>query len=222
MAAQPLGNQPLASISMTSNDALHKFMADRILDAVKPLMTANNPRHLRRIANDVALIYIPLKFFISTGLVASLIESEHSPTEFWGLINAEIWQSLSARSDVVSSKSDRLIITEALKTQAELATLSENTQPENKPALLSAIIDAFWALQKLDICLTALMAIHSRDLQPQHKDVTHWLCLAIKRYLGEWQSALFANDPVLRERLSKPPESIQTISMEELDRRHGL
>jgi hypothetical protein len=49
--------------------------------------------------------------------------------------------------------------------------------------------------------------------------IPHWLCLAMKYYLNERQSAWFANDPVLQARLTSPATP---ISHEEMKQRLGL
>jgi hypothetical protein len=177
------------------------------------------------VLNEIVQIAVPLNILVNARfLEVNKANTEHteSPSQFLTDAIGEIWAGLGQQSGITFSPSDRRIILDFLKMQAELAELAGQTPEENQPALYDAVADAFWSLQKIILCFFAVGAILLKALEPHDGRVLHWLCLAMKQYIMEWRSALFANDPILQERLSRPLNTLSTISSDEMRKRLGL
>jgi hypothetical protein len=170
----------------------------------------------------LALDFAPINALVSARLISYAVEEGQSAIEVVNEISVEAWESLASQPSSVFSKSDRLILMEAMRVPSEITELEEETPPENMPALYSAMADAYWALLKIQLGIFAASLIQAGELKPLDHRVPHWICIALRGYINEWQSALFANNPVLQERLSRPLESLNLITTEELERRLGL
>jgi hypothetical protein len=222
MVTQVLQSPALIGLHREATDKTLQLLITRMLNLVRPLMNAQSPRLLRRMIDRVVLDYLPFKMLVSAKLLTPALEEDKTGSELMGELVGEGWQGLASQSSDIFSESDRHIIMGIMKMQGEIGLLADQTPPENVPALYSAFADAFWSIQKIDVATLTIGAIQYGELTPQHEKVIHWLCLALRQYLKEWQSALFSNNPVLQERLSRPLESLNTITTEELERRLGL
>ena len=204
------------------DDPEWRMLMTRTAEIMQPLLMANNSKQLRRRVERSVSDYTPIRVLLGFKLVSAASEAKQSGEDLVAEINAEIWDALGSESKVPCLPADRKILMEVLRHQAEFAALAENVPFENKAALLAAFMDGYWALQKLDLCISTVLFIALMELRTQRDETVHWLCLAARHYLNEWQSALFANDPVLQERLSRPLESLKTISSEEMRNRLEL
>jgi hypothetical protein len=222
MVTEVLQSPVLIGLRREATDKTFQLLMTRMLDSLGPLMSARSPRLLRRMIDRVVLDYLPFKMLASAKLLKPALEEGKTGSESLGEVVGEVWQGLASTSGDIFSDSDRRIIMEVMKMQADIGLLADQTPQENVPALYSAVADAFWSIQKIDVATLAVGAIQYGELTPQHEKIVHWLCLALRQYLKEWQSALFGNNPVLQERLSRPLESLNTITTEELERRFGL
>jgi hypothetical protein len=222
MVTQVLQSPALIGLRREETDQTIQFLTMRMLDSLRPLMSAQSPRVLRRMIDKIVLDYLPFKMLASAKLFKPALEKGKTGSEFMSELVGEVWQGLGSKSSDIFTDSDRRIITEVMKMQAEIVLLADQTSPENVPALYSAVADAFWSIQKIDVATMAVGAIQYGELTPQHEKIVHWLCLALRQYVKEWQSALFSNNPVLQERLSRPLDELKTISLDELEEELGL
>jgi hypothetical protein len=193
-----------------------------MIAVLQPLKDVENPRQLRRVLNRVVLDFYPINIVFNQMFLAIGTKLGQTPAQTLEDLVGELWSILKSQVKISVDQSDRMAILEYLKLQLELTRLFEQAPRVNQPAFYIAVADAFWALKKMDLCFMAIMAIGYKDLVPLEGKLAHWLCLAIKGYRKEWQSALLANDPVLQERLARPEDSLDLISTEEMERRLGL
>jgi hypothetical protein len=208
-----------AVIQPPADDLFRNLLAARIIKALTPLMNANNAREFRRIMKRVVTDYPPVKAWISVEIVAKAAESGKTTQGMVRATNVAFWEHLVAKAEALLSDKDRRVLLDVLWTSTELGALNDQVPDENREAWMSAFLDGYWALLELNVILSTVWLIAADELHPKNASVLHWLCLAAKRSIKGWHSAVFAHNPVLRERLRRPAK---TISDEEMGRRLGL
>jgi hypothetical protein len=222
VVAQVFQSTALINFRHALPDDVSKMLRERMLVDMRHIADARSLNQLRRIMGKLALDFAPINALVSARLISYAVEEGQSAIEVVNEISVEAWESLASQPSSVFSKSDRLILMEAMRVPSEITELEEETPPENMPALYSAMADAYWVLLKIQLGIFAASLIQAGELKPLDHRVPHWICIALRGYINEWQSALFANNPVLQERLSRPLESLNLITTEELERRLGL
>jgi hypothetical protein len=212
------------ALGISPHDPVLNALADKMLGVLRPLMDARNPRRLRRMVKDASYEFVPIKEFI-VPYMGNYAEARGLNTQ--ELIRDIVGAFYEAAHGEVNlerylSYADRRLFLKILGIQAEIGDLRQNTPQENRPALVSALIEAYWALQRVDVCFTAILAVCIGDLHPSETRIPHWLCLIADDAIEEFRSALFGNNPVLRERLSRSLHELKTTSLEDLERELGL
>ena len=220
MTTEVLGSAIALQNQRLSSPPEWDVMLDRATNLLQPLMAARNSKHLRRLIDSTVIDYVPVKSLMVATISAHRVEYAQTSGELTNSINTAIFDELSAHGEGIFSPSDKIIFLNVLKSQAEFVNLVETIPPENKPAFVAAFFDGYWAIQKIDICVTAILCVVSEYISPQHANIIHWLCLAMRRYLKEWQSALFLNSPALHDRLLR--RSPNLISHDDMRQRLGL
>jgi hypothetical protein len=222
VVAQIFQSAALVSFRQALTDDVSKMLLERMLIDIKPIADAGSLNQLRRIMGKLVLDFAPVNALISARLVSYAVEEGRTATGVVSDISDKVWVGFANHATDVFSKTDRLTLMKAMRALSEVTELGEKTPPENMPALYSATVDGYWALLKIQLGIIAAAIIQSGELKPKDHRVPHWICVALRGYLSEWQSALFGNNPVLQERLSHPLESLNTITTEEMERRLGL
>ena len=222
MAVAELQDIFSAKLSASSDDPIWEMLNSRLVTALQPVVAADNARHLRALVRSALAEFLPIRTIIGMGITQQATERHLTGQQTVAEINEKVWEILDPNVEWMFQTSDKKTLIHVIKAQAELGRLADEAPIENRADLLAAIADGFWALGKLDIVLTTVLLVALRELHPRHEKIVHWLCLAARDYLENWRSALFQNDPVLRERLSRPRGSLQTITSEEMKRRLGV
>jgi len=190
----------------------------RLLHIAHLLSQADNARELRRYLGEAVPEYMAVNWAMAKHLEEAARE-RGGWSELVHDIHGELFQMLNTGATDIFLAVDRRILLDVLKQNTRLVDLLTKVPAENARALNSALMDGIAALQKLDLIITTIALIASKEVAIENTRVLHWLCLAARWYLREFQSALFANNPVLRNRLS---HESRTISNEEMEHRLGL
>ena len=211
-----------AKLSASSDDPIWQMLNSRLVTTLRPVVEADNARQLRALVRKALAEFVPISTIIGMGMTQQATERNLTGQQTVAEINEGVWEILDPSVEWMFQNSDKRILINVLRDQAELARLADEAPIENRACFLAAIADGFWALRKLDVVLTTVLFVALRELHPRHDKTVRWLCLAARDYGAAWHSALFQNDPLLQERLSRPLGSLQTISSEEMKRRLGL
>ena len=217
----PGGGVVLAYQTVAPNP-LWRMLSDKMTVALSELMPATSPRGLRSRINRLLPDYASVRSV--TGILLSK-EATHqglTSNELVVSINQAAFAILEQGGNQFLSCKDAHIILAVMREEANFTELAENIPPENQPALYKALIEGYWTRHKLDMVISAALLIIVGDLQPVRRETTHWLCLAARQFLSEWESILFANNPVLRGRLSTPIEDLETVTLDEWEKELGL
>jgi hypothetical protein len=205
-----------------ATNALWKLLSEHITSTLSALMFATNPRHLRRLINNALPDYVSVKA-VATGIViGTAVERHQTGEELVVEVNQAAIQSLDEGVAQFLSEKDRHILLAVLREQAQLSSLVRKVPQENQGHLYHALIEGYWTRLKLDMVTSAALLVATGDLAPGRPEIPHWLCLAARQFLDEWESILFENNPVLHERLSKPLEDLALIPLEEWERELGI
>jgi hypothetical protein len=97
--------------------------------------------------------------------------------------------------DEIFRKNDTLMLWEATRTLIMVDALVSRTPKPNRGFLTAAFLDGFWSLQKLTMCLFAVILIADGSLKPTEDKIVHWLCLAMREYRNQWNRALMTHIP---------------------------
>ncbi len=197
---------------------IQELVARRLQDVMQPLMGATSARGLRTMVERAMVDYVPILETVFRQ-VASELARQGALSQQLISVFQEVLSAPEAEAGEFFSPSDKRTLLDAFRLQTRLNRIVRETPIENTPALINALIDGYWASTKVDLCVITARLVLSGELAPQRKDIPHWLCLAMRHYLNQWQSALFANNPVLQARLMSPDK---TVSHEEAKLLLGL
>ena len=210
---------PLSTpLPVASDDPQLEWLRSQLLYSVHSLGQVHNARNLRRSIAELATKYTFVKWVMHRQLEEAA-KKRGGWTELVRDMHSELYQVLNTGMKDIFLPGDRTILLDVLKENSRFVKLCDNIPNENTSSLYSAIMDGFAALQKLDLAITAIALIASKEVEIEDTRILHWLCLAARSYLRQFQSALFVNNPVLRNRLTT---KARTISNEEMESRLGL
>ena len=218
MVTKLVGTSLSTHLPTTSNDPQLEWFVSQLLCSVRSLAQVHNARNLRRLFDELVPKYTFMKWVLHEQWEEAA-KKQGGVTELVRDVHGELYEILNKGGTDIFLPGDCSILLDVLKENSRLAELSSKIPTENEPALYSAIMDGFAALQKLDLAITAIALVASQEVAIKDNRILHWLCLAARSYLKQFQSALFANNPVLRNRLTK---KARTISNEEMELRLGL
>jgi hypothetical protein len=201
--------------TLSQNPAI-EILIDRWIALLGSIVAAGNPRRLRATINAKVTDYERLNV-IFIALAESEFRAVNEKRSLTGWVNAELLDVLNSRQDEMLSKSDRNIVLDTTKALAFFETLLGETPNENKGFLAKALIDGFSAVQKLTMCLFTIVLVSDETLQPAQGKVPHWLCLAMRDYLNEWNTALMSHNPELDRRAREYDLTNKAMTDDELD-----
>lgn len=184
-----------------------------------PILSAKTRRDLYREVDETVFEYVAFKMLLMPSIMEEISREEGGLEGFLQRNNQANWEALADNPKLELSSSDKRMILEVLKGQFEIYHLFSKAEESKKEFAAIAIVDGFRPLQGIDLCLTAILFIAQGYLKPGSPNTLHWLCLAMKRCMKEFEGAVFAYNPELLRRLST---SGQTISTEEMESRLGL
>ena len=185
------------------------------------LVQSDNPKRLR--ANVKALVadYVRLNV-VTNALTGEKLDKTSPNRGISAWLNPEVLQSLADDPSESLSKKDREIILDVTKSLAFVEELLADTPKENRTFLAEAFVDGFWAVQKMTMCLSAVVSVSDGTMTPNKDKALHWICLAMQDYFNEWNTALMAHNPELHRRMWKDPENTRSLTEDELDEFLGL
>ena len=196
-------------------------VTEHAIDLLNAIVSADNPKRLRSNVKALVADYVKLNV-VARGVSVFDIEEVpaiHSLTT-WN--NSEILDSMASSRQGVLNKKDTETIVNATKSLAFLHELLNDTPKENRGFLMKAMLDGFWALQKMQMCLNAITFSLDGTLTPSNNKSTHWLCLALRDYFNEWNTALMSHNPELDRRAREYELTQEAMNTKELERRLGL
>lgn len=219
MVVSELSRDVALQVAQPSDDPTLRLLRDKVLKVADSLVQADNARQLRSAVNSAVRDYVPILEIVSGAIVAEIIKKQQTVQSIFQQLHEGVWDALEPNVGHVLSQLDRRIILDVLSDDQRLAEVVDEIPEENRAYLCGALIDGYWPLKKMALCLTSVLFISDGTLQPRNAKVAHWLCLAMRDYHKEWRIALFSNDPVLHSRLVTPGKK---ISIEEMEKRVGL
>ena len=196
-------------------------LVERMTALLGSLVEAGNARRLRATVKAHVADYVALTN-VSLGFVGSVFNEIPADRKVTAWHNAEILSAGSQSQNEWLTRRDKETVLDVTRSLALLEDLLAGTPKANSGLLAAALVEGFWALQKVTMCLSALALTLEGTLKPTKESVAHWLCLAMRDYLEEWNTALMSHNPVLHARLTQSPDDAGLLTTEELERRLGL
>lgn len=195
-------------------------LAQRLLELHTRLLESDSQRMFLKALGEVVAEYIPFKFIGAYELISRADREGKATTDVAIEVNQRVLGALVESGHSQFSLVDRKILLAAFRWQANLSKfIGEVAKSENSEWLAAAFVDGFWAIQRVDVCLSVAALIAQGVLPVRHKETLHWLSLAIRQSQREFDDSLFANNPELMRRLATEGK---VVSTEELERRLGL
>ncbi len=201
------------------DEATRQALTRRFSALVAPLLQATSAAQFKATLKKIAVDYVPFRSLFTTNQALETQRTNESVHDAYQRLNKDLWQALSTRGATALQAGDRAILLTVLKRQMDIPLLWENASTENRLQLFSAVLDGYWALLKLDLCISIVAFTVAGALRPKEEPFLHWSCLAARDALKEWESALFQHDPELRRRLTT---SGKTLTTEEVERSLGI
>ena len=185
------------------------------------LVQSDNPKRL--CANVKALVadYVRMNV-VANALTGEKLEKTSPNRGISAWLNPEVLQSLADNPPENLSKKDRAIILDVTKSLAFVEELLADTPTENRGFLAEAFVDGFWSIQKMTMCLSAVVLVSDGTMAPGNAKTVHWICLAMDDYYNEWNTSLMAHNPELDRRARQYELTKEGLTTEELERRLGL
>ena len=202
-------------------DPYLKFLFGRWTALLGSLVEAGNAKRLRATVKAQVVNHLTLNNVFLT-FAGSALDEIPANQGVMAWLNAELLSSGAAPGVESLSRKDRETVLDATKSLAMLEDLLAGTPVTNRGLLAAALLEGFWALQKVTMCLFALVLTLDGTLNPSNETMPHWLCLAVRDYLEEWNTALLSHNPALNARLFENPSETGFLTTEELQRRLGV
>ena len=172
-------------------------------------------RDINKALEETVFEYVAFKTLFMPSIIEEIPKDTGDTERFLQKSNEANWEILANNSQLGLSSADKRVILDGLKGQFDIHRLLNEVQEPNKEYAALAILDGFWAIQGIDLCLTLILFIARGYIEPGSPKTLHWLCLAIKRYLGEFFVATFVNNPELMRRLAAAGKTVSTEEMED-------
>jgi len=207
----------LLRLSIWSKDPKSEVYFSKLTSFCGPLSKARNFTYIDRYLTKIIPSYIALKsLMISYIAMADTVKKPEDAEALIRQITSVVFGELGAIDPMTFNKTDRSILLNILSMNMKWAQLCWGTPEENISYRDLAYIDAYPALQKLDLIFTTIFLIATEIMTTDDTRVIHRLCLAAKRYLKEVDTAVFTNNPILIRRLREPSKNISNAEMERL------
>lgn len=190
-------------------------LRQRMSEITQEIVLAGSARQLRRLVTELLPAYGALRHLVDLFIVERMATGKVSLHDETARGTTEILYDLVGSNIGVLTRQDRGILLDWLQEQTRSADALPKVPPENQQAMLRAVLDGFWFVKGAELAAFTVILVSTGQLTPTVPGVPHWLCLEVRRYLKEWRSALFANDPELRRRLAEPAKLLTTGEMEQ-------
>jgi hypothetical protein len=205
----------LSSLAISSKEPKLEMHFSKLISFCRPLSKARNFRYIDHYLAGIIPNYIALKSLMLPYIISIVREPEDAKA-LAVAVTSEVFEALGRTDPTMFNKTDRSILQAMLSLNIQWAQLFLETPKENIGYRDLAYIDAYPALEKLDLIFSTIFLIATETMTTDNRSVIHGLCLAAKRYLKEVDTALFANNPILINRLRKPSQNISNAEMERL------
>jgi len=212
--AEPAGTlQVLNRASQNPSDPDNMYFEFLTL-ARSVLDNTHDMRSLQREIDRAVAVYVPLKLSI-VGEVTH-VTGEQDVEKLQQLINQEILNALDSSQQRLSN-SDKVLLLDSFRMSIRLSTLANDALIDSS-AFNSALQQCFWELQKLDFTISIVVLAALSELNCTLEKL-HWLCLSVASYQQKVESAFFAHNPILQERIKTTANLLAT---KEMERRLGI
>lgn len=205
----------LSNLSISSEEPKLEAYFSKLVGFCRPLSKAHNSKYIDHYLRETIPSYIALKSLM-VSQIAEIVKKPEDVRTLIQTITSVVFGELNASDPMMFDKTDRSILLEVLSLNMQWAKLFLETPKENISYRDLAYIDAYPALQKLDLIFITIFLIATQNMIIDDRSVVHKLCLAARRYLKEVNTALFVNNPILINRLREPSKNISNAEMERL------
>jgi len=215
MTMQPDIMLRLLKLSESLKESRLETHFSKLVSLCHPLSTTHSFKYIDHYLTETIPSYIALKSLIIAYMADIVKQPEDTKTLIQETTSA-IFGELGTSDPMVFNKTDRSILLKMLSLNMQWVQLFLGTPEENVSYRDLAYIDAYPALQKIDLIFATIFLIATQNVEVDDRSVVHGLCLAAKRYLKEADTALFINNPILINRLREPSVNISNAEMEHL------
>ncbi|MFW6105425.1 MAG: hypothetical protein ACOC7P_02460 [Chloroflexota bacterium] len=205
----------LPNLPASSEEPRLEAYFSKLISFCRPLSRARNFKYIDYYLIDTIPSYIALKSWM-VSYMADIVKQPEDAKTLIQKITSVVFGELGASDPMMFNKTDRSILLDVLSLNMQWAKLFLETPEENISYRDLAYVDAYPALQKIDLIFTTIFLIATQNIMIDDRSVVHKLCLAAKRYLKEVDAALFRNNPILINRLRKPSKNISNAEMERI------
>ena len=208
------GREPTTFTSDTRNN-LESVLA-KMVKLVSPLLSVSTRAELKRLIDHVAPEYLHLR-----NEVGRLIMDELSKDEFARFATEaydEFLKLVTADATVLSEQ-DREMLVDVIQSLRELLESALDTPAENQGTLTDILLECSQALQRVDMCLLAVLLVLTSEIKHWNPSAMRHLTQGAQEHMRQVEDTLLVHDFELAERL-KTPE--QPISLQEVRRKIGL
>lgn len=205
----------LPNLPASSEEPRLEAYFSKLISFCRPLSRARNFKYIDYYLTDTIPSYIALKSWM-VSYMADIVKQPEDAKTLIQKITSVMFGELGASDSMMFDKTDRSILLDVLSLNMQWAKLFLETPEENISYRDLAYVDAYPALQKIDLIFTTIFLIATQNIMIDDRSVVHKLCLAAKRYLKEVDAALFRNNPILINRLRKPSKNISNAEMERI------
>lgn len=196
-------------------DSNSQEIMSNLLRIAEPLRKIHSRKAMDIYLNRVLPEYMLIKFSIVGGVLAGAKEVEDKK-RLISDTNGTVYDVLrQARSNLFAS-ADREFFLEILQENIKIVNTATQVPKENAGALYNAFIKGSSPIQKLDLILTVILLIAADKIPEFSSNVIHNLCVLAGKYLNEFRTHIFINNPVLKKRLQEPGKTISDVDMERL------
>ena len=176
---------------------------------LEPLVEADSLENLQDIIDRHVVEFVKLNI-MHFAVAESHAEGVRSNRGITTWFNPEDLYLLASEHKEMFQKNDDVLLWEITRSLVSIDTLLERTPIPNRGFLTAALLDGFWSLQKLTMCLFAVVLATDGTLIPANANIVHWLCLAMREYRQDWNNKLAIHNPEHHARLWPREHSEET------------
>jgi hypothetical protein len=181
----------------------------------EPLRDIHSRKDIDAYLNRVLPEYMIIKFVIVSEMTKDYKEVDVIK-EIRPETNGTTFELFNRTNSELFTREDRECVLEVLKENNKIINTAAQIPSENAGALFNAIVKGSAPIQKLDIIMTVIALISLKIVSEFDSKTVHALCLQASRYLNEFRTQIFMNNPVLTKRLQEPVKTISNVEMEKL------
>ena len=206
--------EPTTFTSDTRNN-LESVLA-KMVELVSPLPSVSTRTELKRLLDRIAPEYLHLR-----NEVGRLVMNELSKDEFARFATEayDEFLKLVTADAAVLSEQDREMLSDVIQSLRELLESALDTPAENQGTLTDILLECSQALQRVDMCLLAVLLVLTSEIKHWNPSAMRHLTQGAQEHMRQVEDTLLVHDFELAERL-KTPE--QPISLQEVRRKIGL